>query len=62
MPSDTQRIDMIIQLIDEERGGRILDIHTIPQLVSAFCMASLTLLTLGLMKMMEEKWSFRIVC
>jgi hypothetical protein len=62
MPSDAQRIDMIKQLTEEERSGRILDIHTIPQLVSAVCMvSSLTPFTAGLMKIMQEMWSFKVV-
>jgi hypothetical protein len=48
MPSDAQRIDKILQLIEEERSDRILvahDIHTKHRLVSAICMVfSVTLL------------------
>jgi phosphotriesterase-related protein len=44
MPSDAQRIQKIMQLIEEKRSDRILvahDIHTKHRLVSAACMVSL---------------------
>lgn len=40
MLSDDQSVHMVIQLLEEERGGTILDIHTNRQLVSAVCMVS----------------------
>jgi hypothetical protein len=48
MLSDDQSVHMVIQLLEEERGDTVLDIHTNHQLVSAvYMVSSLTSFTDG---------------
>lgn len=65
MPSDAQRIDKIMQIIEEKRSHRILiaqDIHTKHRLVSAICVVSSpTVLLQDLQRQQSRSGHARIV-